>query len=88
MTAKVTNKMTKITENTPPKAPRCQRCSKRLRRRSLQDSMAQLKDGRVDHLVCPGCLTDEEHIGMLVREAMTQVGITHDGRILTRPNFK
>ena len=46
------------------------------------------KDGRVDHLVCPGCLTHEEHIGMLVREAMTQVGITHDGRILTRPKFK
>jgi hypothetical protein len=66
------------------KVHRCQRCSKRLRRRTYLDSMAMLKDGSIDHLVCPDCLTLAEYTEMTVRAATTDVGITPDGRILTR----
>ncbi len=50
--------------------------------------MAQLKDGYIDHYVCEGCLSPEEFVAMEVRAELMELGITPDGRILTRPKYK
>lgn len=66
------------------KAPLCQRCSQELHSRRLLDSMAVLSKGRIVSYICPDCLTLGEEIEMAVNEAMTEVGYTRDGRIMTR----
>jgi len=67
-----------------PKTPRCARCRRRLRKVKLLDSMAQLEAGLVKELVCSGCLTTTEFVGMNIRDATMDVGL-RDGRIVTRP---
>jgi hypothetical protein len=50
--------------------------------------MTKLKAGFVDHYVCPGCLSVEEMAEMVIREATTDVGVTRDGRYVTRPKVR
>jgi hypothetical protein len=70
------------------KITRCDRCSNRLRGRRFMDSMAKLKDGRIDHHICADCLSTEEMAEMIIREATTDIGVTPDGRFLTRPKVR
>ena len=67
---------------------RCRRCSKRLRRRTLTNSMAQLTAGTIDHLICNDCLTIGEYAEMTVREATMEAAVTRDGTIMVRPKVR
>jgi hypothetical protein len=66
------------------KAGRCQRCGDMLHGPRFLNSMTKLKAGFVDHYVCTDCLSVEEMAEMVIREATTDVGITRDGRYLSR----
>jgi hypothetical protein len=69
-----------------PKAPRCQRCKCRLRNTKLLDSMAMLKEGLINELICRGCQTDSEHFASESRGEMFEPVISA-GRIKLRPRF-
>jgi hypothetical protein len=70
------------------KVGRCERCSDMLHGRRFMNSMAKLKDGKVDYHVCTDCLSVQEMVEMVIREATTEVGVTPDGRYLTRPKIR
>jgi hypothetical protein len=63
----------------------CHRCGRRLRRLAYEDSMAQLRAGRVDHLVCTNCQTPADLAEMFKNENTREVAIAPDGTYLTRP---
>ncbi len=70
------------------KVKKCRRCGRRLRNTSYLDSMAWLRDGTIDHLVCSRCQTATEHAAMAVRESTMEAGITPDGSIMVRPKIR
>ena len=70
------------------KVSRCHRCGEMLTGTRFLNSMTKLKAGFVDHYVCPGCLSVEEMAEMVIREATTDVGVTRDGRYVTRPKVR
>jgi hypothetical protein len=70
------------------KVGRCERCSDVLDGRRFMNSMAKLKDGKVDYHVCIDCLSVQEMAEMVIRESTTEVGVTPDGRYLTRPKVR
>jgi hypothetical protein len=67
---------------------RCDRCSDTLRGSRFLNSMAMLKDGRVDRHICTDCLSLEEMAELIIRESTTDIGITRDGRYMTRPKVQ
>ncbi|MGO9098861.1 MAG: hypothetical protein ACLP9Y_05245 [Mycobacterium sp.] len=47
--------------------------------------MGRVESGVITSLICQGCLTIEEFAEMTINAACTDIGITRDGHILTRP---
>ena len=67
----------KICEN------RCDRCYKR-RPEDSSGWRANLRDGYISSVTCPGCLSPEEAVTMAVNEAMLELGCDPTGRIMVR----
>jgi hypothetical protein len=65
---------------------RCSRCGRGLPYRTLLNSMAVLKDGRVTNTVGTCCLSVEELADLVLKEVTMEAAVNvRDGRVLLRP---